>query len=474
MTESKVVFDKANDYEQKVLQGCTYTWNKGYQQSGGSNVLWSASSSVVSLFDVPLGQVLNFARSFLVFRLDGVDSGANSAHSAFLDIPPIRRMYLANRRNGMIVDLPFFQQFWKMTKNLITPTEKFASYPCIGIGTTSANAELTGECLFHNPSNALPATAPAILSSNCTKINTTPAVDNDTTFRRAYISECQYMTSDLGTNGSAWGLNCVLRLGKIPFSFFNVDRNFYATENLTLGIEWQSWDSYLFEHTAVLSVAGGATYNTTNGNPTITNMNMYWAMETNPSVIDSVKSRVHSSGLSMIIPYSTPLETALGTSTSGTITQKINVSHGHRVLRVISAERKTANTLANTCCFYNYNAPLTANFYTQINNVRVEPDTLSVADGQDYLYMRKHLKGCPLENYQEYVCNCPVYINDFSGVESLTEAPEKDLYASGRDLSVELQWSKVISTKTAVDTTCDVIIVGQKVLVSSPTGVEVV
>jgi len=72
--------------------------------------------------------------------------------------------------------------------------------------------------LFNNPSNALPATATAAATANCTKITSAVAADNGTINRRAYQSQMDFVKSSAAT--TAFWLNCQLNLGKIPFSFF--------------------------------------------------------------------------------------------------------------------------------------------------------------------------------------------------------------------------------------------------------------
>ncbi len=63
--------------------------------------------------------------------------------------------------------------------------------------------------------------------------------------RKNYQTEQTYVTGSVGmsamppVNGYI-AINCQLRLGKIPFSIFNVDRDLFTTEALQLLVEWEA------------------------------------------------------------------------------------------------------------------------------------------------------------------------------------------------------------------------------------------
>jgi hypothetical protein len=112
--------------------------------------------------------VFNLSKSFLRYSIS-VPADAGHCNAILLGIPPIRRLSLSTRGGQYLADINNFQEFWKMTKNLVTPTEVFNSYPSLGFGNTLAAAQLSGLCLHNNPSNALPATVSADGVANATK-----------------------------------------------------------------------------------------------------------------------------------------------------------------------------------------------------------------------------------------------------------------------------------------------------------------
>jgi hypothetical protein len=149
--------------------------------------------------------------------------------------------------------------------------------------------------------------------------------------------------------------------------------------------------------------------------------------------------------------------------------KKYNASNGRRLLRVVSGEYRATNTLGTSCLFANPAGLLTTSYYTSLDGNRLQPEDLTVADALNYRYVQNKLKGTPVGILGEYVfTSC--HIDDWSSVNTMPDAKEKDYDVCGLDLSVEKQYGKVI-TKTNVDTNCILVGVCQKELVSNPMGV---
>jgi hypothetical protein len=472
--ENKIAFAQPIDYAQKVSSAPKYGLTKILQQSGGGNVSITPNSSVEAVFDLP-AQVYNLSKSYIDFTVScAAPAQADQTLASHVDIPPVRRLSLYTRSGLYLCDIQSFQHYWKMCSNIITKADEVNAMGSPAVASSLAGAQVIGVLNYIQSSNALAATAPVDANTaHGAKINSAdpPAVDNASTKRRAYQSQASFVTA--ATNNQGLHVNCRLELGRLPFTIFNVNRDMYTTEALQLRVEFEAYDNFMFGHTAAATLVGPVSISGYANAPTMSNLAFYLAVEQNQGVRQSIMEKVNSSGLSLTIPYVNIYRQVLGANTSSSVNYKINRGHGQRLLRVISGESLTADTLSRRCNFYNFNAPKTESFYTTIDSIRQQSENLLPAQSMDYKYNQAKIKGTPLEVSSEYYTQCPVHIDDWSACDSLIQAPEADLTVCGLPLDQEIVWGKVIDAKTAVDTTLNAVIVTQKTLMSSSQGVVI-
>ena len=235
-------------------------------------------------------------------------------------------------------------------------------------------------------------------------------------------------------------------------------------------------DEFCFEHTNVADLVGPASISQAGAFvPTIANLALYMAIESNEGVRNSIMAKVTQGGLQMTIPYPTVYLQALGTNLSQSVNYKINRGHGQRLLRILSAENSliTADHWTNRCLFNNFGGDLTQVFNTQLDSKRMQVEDLNVLTADDHKYNKRWLRKTILANVEEYYSSMPVHIDDFSACEDLTEAPEKDLQVCGIDLSLERLWTKYILNKTNTASQTVAVIVCQKTITSDTNGVNI-
>lgn len=487
-----VTYQPSINYEQKAASASYYSYTKVLQNNGGANVNLTATAATTSQFDLP-AQVFNLSKSFLRFDIYLQQNGA-VPNGMLTKIPPIRRMTLMTRSGRTIVDIPNFQHFWQVTKNLIVKESEFENYPPPGVGNIldgsvangAANtyfiAANNGILLYNNPSHSLSTTPPAVVSTThgATIRNGVPGVeamvDNLSARRKNYVTESQFVTGSAFANANnSIFAKCELRFGKIPFSFFQVDRDFFTTEALQLQVEWEGWNTWAFTRPAAADLVACVPTTATVG---LINLELYMAIEMNEGIRQSVMAKVMSGGLAQVIPYTTFYQQQLGTNPAASVNLKINRGHGERLLRVISAENVLdlyGDQLAGRCLFANLDPAegLTQVYNTQLDSRRLQIQDLDVFKQDDYRFNYEKIKKTILRNVQEYYTNCPVHIDDWSACDDLTESGEKDLQECGLDLSAEKMWTKYISTKSIHNSQMNVVIVCQKTLVSGPQGIMI-
>ena len=475
------------DYAQKSSSSPYYQYSKIQQKIGGLSVPITQNNSTISYFDIP-AQVYNLAQSFLQFNLTIPEipavNGNERANGCLLNIPPIRSIRLANLAGLDVCRIDNFQHYWKMTKNCIVSREDFAKYTPPGTGIAVVAAQSRGVTNFHNPANLITATAPATASllnnsmilytANDATVSPDLAADATTAYRGIFDRDMQIQTGTLSADpnpGSAIILYCHLEFGKIPFSFFNVNKDFFSTEALQLIIEWEATNNWAYRHSAVNTLAGTAQSTVT---PVLDNLALYLAVEMNEPVRQSVMSKVQSGGLQMTIPYSYLYQTNIGVNTAYATNLKLNRAHGERLLRIITALNYGAlDTLSNRCNFSNGTGTFPQTYHTELDNKRLQTEELSNISSDGFKYNLPKLKNSVLSNMIEYYFNSPVHIDDWSACDSLDQAPELDLTLCGMPLDKELMYTHYITAKDARQATVNMIAVTQKTLVSGPSGVQI-
>lgn len=471
--ESKIVYDKSVDYSQKASSSSYYKLLRVQQQTGGPKVAVSANSSVEAVWDIPT-TVFNLSKSFLRFSVYFPAGAAGIYNNFNTAVPPVRRLSLFTRAGRYLCDIQNFQHHWAMSKYFSKPTQEFIASPGVGAEATLANARLEGTCLFHNPNST--EDAPAALNNHGRRITHSvanpPVPSLEATNGRRLIQSSQlYVTS---AAAAAMYVNCEIQLGMIPFSIFSADRNLFSSEALQLRVEFAPHSDWAFQRDTAID-----TLETVAACAVAVEVNdcyLYMATEQNEAIRRSVIDKVTSEGLNMLIPYPTLYRINVGTNTSGSVQQKVNLAHGRRLLRVLSLESTTVDTLATKCNYYNRNGLKTESYNTNLNSVRLQDEALEMKGNQiGYVFNKRFLKDSPLEPVGEYLSTAPIHCDDWSmaGQQGLIHCADNDLIAQGLDLSIEQTWSRDILTKSAVDTTVNILIVGQKELRVTPVSVDV-
>jgi hypothetical protein len=392
----------------------------------------------------------------------------------------IRRLTLHTQANKNIVDIPNFQYFWGMTAAAALNAEQFVDEPIAAGCAAGGVAGEFGFLKFLNPTNTNAAIAAAT-----TPNGVYPTIAADGGAPNNTVGACRkipfaenYFVSSAANGAGTFAME--IDLGKIPFSFFNVNRDFYSVETLQLTIEWEGYDSFLFQ--ATFPPAGGppiafANIATLVGVPTFTSMALYMAVEMNESVRNSVISKVTGAGLTLLMPYSFVYVQGIGQATNYAVNYKINRAHGERLLRCITAPVcTTANTLANRALTFNIGANNITTYNTQLDSRRLQVEDLSCAVGtnHDFLYNYPLLKNSIYSNLTDYAAINPIHIDDWSAIDTLDQAAELDLTACGLPLDTEKLYTfNILARPNTFNIALVTVVVTQRTITSGPSGILV-
>ncbi|MFN9115073.1 MAG: hypothetical protein ACK5XN_33850 [Bacteroidota bacterium] len=189
MSELKVNHDKAIDYTIGVSSRPYYSYIRQYQTNGQVSPPVALASTSETQFEVP-SNVINFSQCSLDFQLTIPAQGGGGFGAFRTNFVPFQRVYLMTRQGQYLVDIPDMALHWKLCANMVTTTDEFYSYP-----SPDPTALSQHMVLFNNPSNILLGTAVGAGANHPAKISTGTALDNDTQYRKNYLTENEYIIS---------------------------------------------------------------------------------------------------------------------------------------------------------------------------------------------------------------------------------------------------------------------------------------
>jgi hypothetical protein len=199
-----------------------------------------------------------------------------------------------------------------------------------------------------------------------------------------------------------------LNLGDIQNTILSIDKDLYFNEVLVLRIEFASGQSYAWYSDSNAQPAGSAAASVAIATNIIASgLSFYLAVETDEAIIQSLRNKVNSDGLSVLIPYVYQFKNTIATSTSQNISLRFNSAHGLSLSKIYTAPFNATETRHLAFDHSNINASKVVSYYTMIDNSRLTEFDLNCtnADPRDYMFMKDVLRGSPLEDFDVFRYN---------------------------------------------------------------------
>jgi hypothetical protein len=214
------------------------------------------------------------------------------------------------------------------------------------------------------------------------------------------------------------------RLSDIRNSIFDIDKDLMINEVLILRIEWNQTNKYIYTTTADSPVVPANTQAGFSIAPTIRDLTLYLAKETDQSIINAIQQKVMSGGLSLILPYIYHSQNTIRDSSSHTITIRSNSSNGFSMCKVYSAAFNTDEKWDKTYDHSNIDGTKVSSYYTLLDNTRLTEYDITCRDiePRDYMNMKATIKGTCLEPYGVFKYNW-VHVDDFCNAAELQDDP---------------------------------------------------
>jgi hypothetical protein len=412
-----------------------------------------------TMIEIP-SKVFNLAKSYLSFTYTPPATAPNHLIWTACDVfPYIRQIQLYTRGGLFLGDIGNLDNYTKAVWKSDTKLEEFLTSDT---ASPNATAGIGGESQALRRSNSLVAAT------------TLGARYGGASAASLNYTECAYQMCGDAVTVPVF-LNVRLDMSMIKNSIFAIDHDLFFDEILVLRIIWQTPAKYTYDGTTVGDPSAGSAIISTSQSANIGGVALYLAVETNQEVAQQIKAKKNSpEGLSVLIPYVYGVKTALAAG-SVAVSMRFNRGHGLRLLKIYHMPCSNVETSAITSYVTsNIGHVNITDFYTLLNNNRLQEFNLVCNNGDDYMILKDRLKGSVYQNRNMYEYNW-VWIEEFDGyVSPLNEnlRPDDDNFIKGLDLSSEQKWD-IYMTQNAANLNHFTFAITQKQLIINSAGIQI-
>jgi hypothetical protein len=416
------------DYSKKALSSSSYRMKRVIAYGDGTSPTLSLNNSTNIFFKVP-EDVLNLSKSYISFDLSIPASGAGTAsNNLWGHKPPIQRIYIENTDNQKILDVQNFEYAWLGTVPPTTPLEKFLSQQTGNPKTTVALARAATPLVYNCPTDSLVAIAGGQDGKFSTTYPNHAAADSTTA-----VLPYSQSKAIIATNADTLRyISCKVRLGDIAHTIAGLDLSLFFRKGFQLHVEFANMSGVGFFNDGGLDNLDSNPANW-GAAPTMSNLALYYAQESNPNVIQTVRNKVLSSGMKLVVPVVNVRKKALGAAGDYTVENEYSIAHGDRLLRIYSFvmnSSRSLNTGFNTSNYIDNGG----SYRTLLNETQLQDQVLSTEDGSAWSHNAHYFAGSQITRSAIYRSYTPTHIDSWVGTK-LIDWKKTDTMISGLDLS---------------------------------------
>lgn len=439
-------------YSKKELSHPKYKLHNLYPLSGLQTQTITAAGAQEIIFQLPV-KVLNLSESILSFTMKpaGNAAGIHFAHLTPLSL--IRQIQLYTQSGVYLADVQYVNKYLNVVYYPETKFDDFVKNPVINRSSqndygifTFPNASQTGGVPTAEPPVAIINTTRNYLQRGCINaagvLQEIGGVDSE----QNTVSGKERMYYDAQTQAGL-NVNIQFPMKYLYNTIFDMNKDLYFGEVLQLRIVFDGRDSGYFDATTAASVQTGYAVEPQDIN--VTNISFFCAIEQDLNIANQIINKVNTSGLTVPIPYIYSYKTNLS-STSQSLSLRFNRAHGKKLRRIYHAP--SHNTETGIYAYMRDNiagSKGVKNFYTLLNNDRLQEFNVDCTLAQDYMLLKHKLNNSCFINVDTYQYVW-FWVDDFTSEESLCEKQSRDIMlSSGIDLSSEQKWDIYMTTNNA-------------------------
>jgi len=326
-----------------------------------------------------------------------------------------------NRTGTLLCDLQQPQNYTKVIWKTDIPFDQYRNYDTYSGGVLGSS----GSGRFLKPSNGL------ISSVTAGSVAIRPVGGN------ASLNYLENSYLEVGTTTNSPSIDISLPLSMIKNSIFDIDKDLYFNEIMILRLVWGAAAKVGFTSASASDpTSSPVSYIACD----VQNVYLFLATERNQEIVDELKEEVMSNGLSIPIPFVYSFKTVNSASTNQSSTLRITRGHGTRLLKIYHS-MFTQNETLNTAYQNTQSATTLQNFYTQLDNYRLQDFNVNLALYDDWAVIQRKLEKSITFNSNIYRYNW-FWLDDFTGCdESASETdPTVDNRIEGIDLTAEKRY----------------------------------
>mgnify|MGYP001346110071 CR=1 FL=1 len=347
MSEAKV--SNVLDYRQIPTLKPYYYMNRIVPLSGSQEAPLSVTGGNEIVFELPVN-AFNLAHSQMYFEML-LPEARNGATRRFIQawrdvIGMFRTIQLYTRAGVYLCDLNFVHNMTKVVNKAETKLEDMLSFDVAegAPGGTAAGGPGVITLIYPSVNNSG-------INAGMRRINTAAGneVRHDNTQCNVAYTESLYLQTSaqagdvnadvMNTNLGGFGFIFKFPLSVLKNTIFELDKLIYAGEILVFRIVLEGTNKIAYSTATIDPTDTPTAYPIAGQNAVadyplqLRNLTLYLATERDPDIVNQLKNRIMSSGLNVLIPYTTAYSIAL-TGTQQTISLRFNRGNGRRLVKV--------------------------------------------------------------------------------------------------------------------------------------------
>jgi hypothetical protein len=434
------------DYKKKDFSHGSYMMTKVIQQTGGESVTITTGGNE-SIFELP-PKVFNLSKSVLAYVSTPIATAGFNLYFSDV-ISEIRQIQLYTTGGLFLADINYADNYTKSILRHETPLTEIQTNHTILVG-GSTSAPIAGYVAgawegLHNMemqiSEVAAAGVPTILSQLCPEVGGSAYTLN-------YNTPAYFIGGNTASATPVMTKQIPLRLYKN--SIFELDKDLYfGGESIYMRIIWNNSNRIYY---GAATLANATTTEVTGTGVTITDLNLFLAVENDKIAEQSVKNSFNSSvSLNLPYVYSNMINIASTNGGNNSITMRYNKGHGSKLLKIYwSPYNGAASTIRTSYDHINCTAVASpvagsrvSSFYTTVNSERTSQFNYDCTKLQDYLVKKNKLRGSGITSSTDYYVNF-TWIEDFTDNYALYEKPldgDQLTYIDGKKLDEEIVYN---------------------------------
>ena len=438
-------------YSKSISAHGNYKYLRVVPLGSSQNPTLSVTSTTQTQFELP-NNVMNLSLSKLTFDLQIPTQTLAKFNNIYGNgLALIDRITLTSRTGVILADIPNTHMFGSLVSSVNTKLSDLLTRntkgPGMAAGATTDNVAvndatsqvgaLTASQL--SPVSDLIRCNGALNYQMSEKINVAANLLNEKPYTY-YLEPLSLFIAPALAQYNA--ISYQINLSAFKDTIMELNKNIYFDNNLVLTITWNSFTKMGFTTTAIVAAAALTAFASFTVAPSISNLFLYTACETDPTIISQLVSSVSNGEFSLIVPFVYGQKYNANASTSSAMQQRLNSTYGSTLLRIyFGVFHNTEDTIST----YTHNDSYITSYNTYMDGLRLQDFTLSTADSTHWLVNERNFRDSCMLNLKQFKNNF-VHIDNWCGA---APCQNEDSVLNGLSLDTDRTWSVQTVTTSA-------------------------